>query len=183
MGCSNNHPHGQVWSLSEVPTVPAKELASLKDYSIRGSDTTTGAPRGPRGRPCLLCEYAQAEINLMQTKLTNSRIVLQNTHWVALVPWWAIWPFEILLLPFCRHIPSIDRLTAPEKLAFAEMLAKLTVRYDNLFNCPFAYSMGIHQQPIPTTDPSEDGGDFAHLHIHFYPPLLRSSTVRKFLVG
>jgi len=130
---------------------------------------------------------------------TNSRIVLQNSHWVALVPWWAVWPFEILrmflgsciscfrsnvlVLPFRRHIPSIDSLTDPEKTAFAEILAKLTVRYDNLFNCPFAYSMGIHQRPIPATDPSEDEGDLAHLHIHFDPPLLRSSTVRKFLVG
>jgi len=180
MGCSNNHPHGQVWSLSEVPTIPAKELASLRDYSLRDSHAVTEVPRGPRGRPCLLCEYAHAEIHLKQT---NGRIVLQNDHWVALVPWWAVWPFEILLLPFRRHIPSIDRLTDSEKTAFAEILAKLTVRYDNLFKCSFAYSMGIHQRPIPAPDASEDEGDLAHLHVHFDPPLLRSSTVRKFLVG
>lgn len=180
MGCSNNHPHGQVWSLSEIPTIPAKELASLESYSLKDSSIATDAPRGPRGRPCLLCEYAYAEINLTQT---NSRIVLQNDHWVALVPWWAVWPFEILLLPFRRHISSIDRLTNPEKSALAEVLARLTVRYDNLFGCPFAYSMGIHQRPVPALDFSEDDRDLAHLHIHFDPPLLRSSTVRKFLVG
>jgi UDPglucose--hexose-1-phosphate uridylyltransferase len=111
MGCSNNHPHGQVWSLSEVPSIPTKELESLECYSLSGS-RTDDAPHGPEGepnqsiyaqmhlihryssgRPCLLCEYVSAEVKLEQE---NGRVVLKNENWVALVPWWAVWPFELL---------------------------------------------------------------------------------------
>ncbi|KAF9452797.1 putative GAL7-UDP-glucose--hexose-1-phosphate uridylyltransferase [Macrolepiota fuliginosa MF-IS2] len=179
MGCSNAHPHGQVWSLSEVPTIPAKELASLKRYSL-GGHASPEAPRGPQGRPCLLCEYAHTEVNLGQK---DGRVVLQNEHWVALVPWWAVWPFEILLVPFHRHITSLDCLTDAERKTLAKMLSQITTRYDNLFQCSFAYSMGIHQRPVPASGASEHGDEVAHLHIHFNPPLLRSATVKKFLVG
>jgi UDPglucose--hexose-1-phosphate uridylyltransferase len=138
--------------------------------------------------------------------MSEARIVIQNDHWLALVPWWATWPFEILrmslftpaevgissnsfaVLPHNRHIPSIYHLTSAEKFSFAKILSQITRRYDNLFRCSFAYSMGIHQRPIPPSentdsDGGEDEGDVAHLHLHFYPPLLRSATIRKFLVG
>jgi UDPglucose--hexose-1-phosphate uridylyltransferase len=133
----------------------------------------------------------------------ESRVVVRNDHWAALVPWWATWPFEIMgepqswharhsftsmsypVLPHHRHISSLAGLMAPEKLTLAEILSKLTKKYDNLFTCSFAYSMGIHQQPVP---PQPDGlqrgdEDVAHLHFHFTPPLLRSASVKKFLVG
>jgi len=119
--------------------------------------------------------------------LHESRIVVKNNFWVALVPWWAIWPFEILVIPYRRHIPSISELTAEEKLTLAQVLGKITKKYDNLFSCSFAYSMGIHQRPIPAAQSGildeEEGWDVAHLHIHFAPPLLRSANIRKFLVG
>lgn len=180
MGCSNPHPHGQVWSLSEIPTVPATEIASLRRYSI-WEESLSGAPRGPKGRPCLLCEYAYAEVGLFEQ---DSRVVVMNSHWVALVPWWATWPFEILLLPYKRHIPSIADLTSGEILSFGEILSNVTTRYDNLFSCSFAYSMGIHQRPIHAKDvSSEDEENITHLHLHFSPPLLRSANIKKFLVG
>ncbi|KAF8078203.1 galactose-1-phosphate uridyl transferase [Lyophyllum atratum] len=182
MGCSNPHPHGQIWSLSEIPTLPATEIASLRRYSSSEVEKST-APRGPKGRPCLLCEYAHVELGLSDQE---PRVVFKNLHWVALVPWWATWPFEILLLPYQRHIPSIADLTDDERLALAEIISRITVKYDNLFSCSFAYSMGIHQRPIPAnpdTPDEDDDENIAHLHFHFSPPLLRSATVRKFLVG
>ncbi|KAI0928178.1 hypothetical protein AcW1_005504 [Taiwanofungus camphoratus] len=182
MGCSNPHPHGQVWSLSAVPSLPATELANLKRYSMSNVPSSR-APRGPKDRPCMLCEYAHFEVGVDHEV---GRVVVKNEHWVALVPWWAIWPFEILLLPYSRHIPSIAHLTAAEKASFAEILSRVTKRYDNLFSCSFAYSMGIHQRPTPrkTGDTAtDDDDDVAHLHLHFAPPLLRSASVRKFLVG
>ncbi|KAF9532386.1 galactose-1-phosphate uridyl transferase [Crepidotus variabilis] len=183
MGCSNPHPHGQSWAHSFVPTIPAQELRSLKQYALTGSQVSE-APKGPGDRPCLLCEYAHAEVKVAKDE---GRVVVSNNHWVALVPWWATWPFEILLLPYRRHIAALDELEEEEKQAFAEILSKVTRRYDNLFSCSFAYSMGIHQRPVPvpkgSTHPVDDEKQFAHLHLHFDPPLLRSATVRKFLVG
>ncbi|KAJ3827701.1 galactose-1-phosphate uridyl transferase [Lentinula raphanica] len=179
MGCSNPHPHGQIWSFTTVPTIPAREIVNLVNYSnVEHPDSS--APRGPHGKPCLLCEYAHTEINIEGT----DRVVVKNDHWVALVPWWAYWPFEILLLPYRRHIPSIFHLTPDEKVSFADILSKVTKRYDNLFSCSFAYSMGIHQRPIPLSSPEDtDEDDIAHLHLHFSPPLLRSATVKKFMAG
>ncbi|KAG6850474.1 hypothetical protein H0H93_012895 [Arthromyces matolae] len=177
MGCSNPHPHGQVWSLSEIPTLPAMELSSLRRYSL-SEVPTSGAPRGPKGRPCLLCEYANAEI---ASSAENGRIVVMDDHWVALVPWWATWPFEILLLPYRRHIPSIAELRDEEQASLAAIMSKVTIRYDNLFSCSFAYSMGIHQRPMSVSRADDD--DLAHLHLHFAPPLLRSASIKKFLVG
>ena len=145
----------------------------------------------------MLCEYVHAEL----AQQDEGRVVISNQHWIALVPWWATWPFETLreysfierrsntkwlqVLPYCRHIDSISQLNPDEKASFADILGRMTRRYDNLFTCSFAYSMGIHQRPVPGRD--VDGPDhennFAHLHLHFEPPLLRSSSVRKFLVG
>ncbi|KAI0318060.1 galactose-1-phosphate uridyl transferase [Amylostereum chailletii] len=181
MGCSNPHPHGQVWSVSEIPTVPSLELSSLRRYSTNTDIPPSSAPRGPNGRPCLLCEYVHHEVGLA---IDNGRVVTKNDHWVALVPWWATWPFEILLLPYHRHIASIAELSPTEKVSFAAILSNVTRRYDNLFSCSFAYSMGIHQRPIPPINRLESTeDDIAHLHLHFFPPLLRSASVRKFLVG
>ncbi|TFY65686.1 hypothetical protein EVG20_g5409 [Dentipellis fragilis] len=180
MGCSNPHPHGQSWSLSEIPTIPATELQSLKRYANNPDVAPSDAPRGLNGRPCMLCEYANFEVQ------DQGRVVVQNEHWVALVPWWATWPFEILLLPHHRHIPSLVELTEDEKVSFASIISRITIRYDNLFSCSFAYSMGIHQRPIPLKDGDSGANaddDVAHLHLHFFPPLLRSASVRKFLVG
>ncbi|EPQ58125.1 galactose-1-phosphate uridylyltransferase [Gloeophyllum trabeum ATCC 11539] len=185
MGCSNPHPHGQVWSLSAIPTLPATELAHMRAYA-QTTPATSGAPRGPRGRPCLLSEYAHYELGVPEAE---GRVVLRNEHWVALVPWWATWPFETMLLPHHRHVPSLAHLTPAEKASFADALARLTKRYDNLFACSFAYSMGIHQRPTPPAAPQseaeaqDDEENVAQLHLHFDPPLLRSATVKKFLVG
>ena len=143
-----------------------------------------------------------------QRRGDEGRVVVFNDHWVALVPWWATWPFEILreycaecflvvpnshtshvpVLPYCRHIESISHLDQEEKDAFADMLSRVSRRYDNLFSCSFAYSMGIHQRPVPANETTqsiveESDINFAHLHLHFEPPLLRSASVRKFLVG
>lgn len=186
MGCSNPHPHGQVWSLSEVPLIPSVELSNMRKYST-SCQAPSDAPTGPEGRPCLLCEYAHFETS----KTANGeRLVIRNDAWVAIVPWWAVWPFETLLLPYKRHIPSLSHLTTAECTSLASILSELTIRYDNLFSTSFAYSMGIHQKPVPGLDSSEsalaamkDEDDVAHLHFHFHPPLLRSATVRKFLVG
>jgi len=176
MGCSNPHPHGQVWSLSVVPTIPANELANMKEYA-KSEQSVSGAPRSDNGRPNLLLEYANFERGVVQNE---GRVVAQNEDWVAVVPWWAVWPFEILLLPYRRHIPSLAHLRDAEINSFASILSKITVRYDNLFSTSFAYSMGIHQ--LPTLAAAEEHAD-VQLHLHFTPPLLRSASVRKFLVG
>ena len=158
MGCSNPHPHGQVWAGSALPNEPAAEERNQLDYFKR------------HGSPLLL-DLAEREKSL------GARIVVQNDHWLALVPFWAIWPFELLLLPR-RHVLRMPDLSTAERLSLAEILRLLLVRYDNLFETSFPYSMGWHG--APTTE-----GDFSHwqLHAHFYPPLLRSATVKKFMVG
>lgn len=158
MGASNPHPHGQVWANESLPTEILKEDRAQSDYH----DESGG---------CLLCDYLRQELE------REERIVLQNEHFVALVPFWATWPFETLLLSK-RHAPSLAHLHDEERAALADALKRLTTRYDNLFQVSFPYSMGFHQQP---TDGEPHPG--WHLHAHFYPPLLRSATVRKFLVG
>jgi len=172
MGCSNPHPHGQIWSLSTVPTLPAREIASLRKYATSGDCN-----------PCLLCDYVQHEIS---EAVQGARVIYKNEQWTALVPWWACWPFEMLVLPHNRHVSSIAELLPTEVTALADVLSVVTVKYDNLFSTSFPYSMGIHQRPLPplgsaAAKPHEH--DVCHLHFHFYPPLLRSATVRKFLVG
>jgi len=163
VGCSNPHPHCQVWTTSHIPHEPLTECHSMSLYQ-----KTYGT--------CMLCDYAHLEV----TK--KERVVVQRGSWVAICPYWAIWPFEVLLLP-TRHIPSLPDLRPAEFKELADVLSALTIRYDNLFECSFPYSMGIHQAPLRI--PANDGfeRDICHIHFHFYPVLLRSATVRKFLAG
>ncbi|KAG0180989.1 galactose-1-phosphate uridyl transferase [Apophysomyces sp. BC1021] len=159
MGCSNPHPHGQMWCTDHVPVEPQAELEALAAY------------RKDHDR-CLLCDYVQRELN------ERTRVVIENESFVCVVPFWAVWPFEVLVLPK-KHEADITKIGNPEDLA--DILRRITCRYDNLFECSFPYSMGIHQAPLD--EHSEFGHDLSHFHLHFYPPLLRSATVRKFLVG
>jgi UDPglucose--hexose-1-phosphate uridylyltransferase len=158
MGASNPHPHGQIWATATVPNEPAREQASLAAY------------RAERGR-CLLCDYLALE------RARGDRVVFENDAFTVLVPYWAVWPFETMILGH-RHVASLEDLTAAERDALAAALKRLTTRYDNLFETPFPYSMGFHQRP--SDGQTHEGW---HLHAHFYPPLLRSATVRKFMVG
>ncbi len=158
MGASNPHPHGQIWANETVPTEVRKEDAAQSDY-LREA-----------GR-CLLCDYLTLEL------IEGERMVLENEHFLAVVPFWATWPFETMVL-HKGHAPSLAHLSGRERDALAGILKRLTTRYDNLFEVSFPYSMGFHQQP---TDGEEHPA--WHLHAHFYPPLLRSATVRKFMVG
>ncbi|KAI9510362.1 galactose-1-phosphate uridyl transferase [Russula earlei] len=184
MGCSNPHPHGQIWALSHIPTIADTELASMTRYAVNPDVEPSEAPCGPFGRPCLLCEYIHFELRVSKDQ---GRVVARNEHFAALVPWWAVWPFELLVLPYHRHIPSLAHLTDDEKLSLANVLSQVTKRYDNLFSCSFAYSMGIHQRPLPPREEdiqnADDAENITHLHLHFFPPLLRNASVRKFLVG
>lgn len=158
MGCSNPHPHSQIWATSNIPVEPGKELSAQEDYLYQNST-------------CLLCDYLAAE------RKNGERIVASNQHFSALVPFWAVWPFEILLIAH-RHTRRLPDLNADEIAGLADVMRQVTARYDNLFEISFPYSMGFHQAPT-------DGRDVPgwHLHAHFYPPLLRSATVRKFMVG
>lgn len=158
MGCSNPHPHCQVWATERVPTLPAKKLAMQRAYHEK------------HGRD-LLGDYLERE-----TK-DGSRVVCANQHWVALVPFWAVWPFEAMLLPR-RRVEALTALLPAEKDALADVVKRLTVRYDNLFRCSFPYSMGWHGAPA---DGHEHG--YSRLHAVYLPPLLRSASVKKFLVG
>jgi UDPglucose--hexose-1-phosphate uridylyltransferase len=158
MGASNPHPHGQVWAQDLLPTEAAKEELQQQVYF------------DDHGHPMLLA-YAAEETT------RKERIVVANEEWLAVVPYWANWPYEILLLPR-QHVRRLPDLDAGQRLGLAEILKRLLTRYDNLFKTSFPYSMGWHGAPF------EDGsGDHWQLHAHFYPPLLRSATVRKFMVG
>lgn len=159
MGCSNPHPHSQIWAVSNLPDEPARELQTQRDYL-------------KEHHRCLLCDYLSTE---RQAK--SERLVCENEHFSALVPFWATWPFEILLISH-RHAGSLPDLTPAEVSSLADILRQVTTRYDNLFEISFPYSMGFHQAPFDD-DPHPEW----HLHAHFYPPLLRSATVRKFMVG
>jgi UDPglucose--hexose-1-phosphate uridylyltransferase len=158
MGASNPHPHCQIWASRTVPNEPSKEQGSLGRWKAER-------------KTCLLCEYARIESE------AGERVVEENEFFIAVVPFWAVWPFETLIIAK-RHTPSLDRLTGPERDETASILKSLTSRYNRLFQTPFPYTMGFHQQPTDGREHSE-----WHLHIHFYPPLLRSATVRKFMVG
>lgn len=158
MGCSNPHPHGQIWATNTLPDeVAAEDLHQRQWLAQRGS--------------ALLADYLQRELQ------RGERIVCSSLHWVALIPWWATWPFETLLLPR-DAVARLPELNAELRDDLACVLRELTIRYDNLFGCSFPYSMGWHGAPF-------DGRDTApwRLHAHFYPPLLRSASVRKFMVG
>ena len=158
MGASNPHPHGQIWANSTVPPLLAAELDAQRAHHQQHDD-------------CLLCSYVQRELQL------GERVVADNPHFVALVPFWATWPFETMVMP-CVHAATLDELSGERRDALAQLLRALTALYDRLFACPFPYTCGWHQQP---TDGAAHPG--FHLHAHFYPPLLRSATVRKFMVG
>lgn len=158
MGCSNAHPHGQIWAQRSIPNEPAKELTSMREYFDAHGST-------------LLAEYLAVELE------RDERIVCQNADFVALVPYWATWPFEILVV--CkRPVASLVGMTDKERDSLADILKRVTTRYDNLFSCSFPYSAGMHQ--APTDGEVHEEWDW---HMHFYPPLLRSATVKKFMVG
>ncbi|MBN1935935.1 MAG: UDP-glucose--hexose-1-phosphate uridylyltransferase [Anaerolineae bacterium] len=164
MGCSNPHPHGQLWAGDFLPNEVAKEdrqqLAYFENHH----------------RP-LLVDYVRAEAQACE------RVVVENEHWLALVPYWALWPFEALLLPR-RHVLRLPDLTDPERDVLADALRRLLVKYDNLFETSFPYSMGWHGAPNPGAAMNDQTGyPYWQLHAHFYPPLLRSATVKKFMVG
>jgi UDPglucose--hexose-1-phosphate uridylyltransferase len=158
MGCSNPHPHGQIWAQRTVPREPAREAGHLAEHHARHGRT-------------LLEDYLALELR------RGERIVCANDDFVALVPYWAVWPFETLVIGR-RPAAHLGELTDGERTALADIIKRLTTRYDNLFEISFPYSAGIHQAPTDGRTHPE-----WHLHMHLYPPLLRSATVRKFLVG
>ncbi|KAK9459492.1 galactose-1-phosphate uridyl transferase [Lipomyces oligophaga] len=160
MGCSNPHPHCQAWCTDSVPTEPATELSSFRKYQQENGS-------------CMLCDYLSIELE------ERSRVVLENDSFAVVVPFWAVWPFETLVLSK-HHTSSLPEFTVKQKLELADLIRQLTIKYDNIFNTSFPYSMGLHQAPIK---PIENELELAHFHMHFYPPLLRGATVRKFLVG
>jgi UDPglucose--hexose-1-phosphate uridylyltransferase len=160
MGASNPHPHGQIWALDSLPTEILREDASQRAYQHE------------HGRPLLL-DYAREEL------ARGERVVVANEHWVAVVPYWASWPFELLLIPHARPIARLPELRAAERDALADVAKRAFTRLDNLFRTSFAYSFGWHGAPF-TPDAAVDAWQ---VHAHVYPPLLRSATVRKFMVG
>jgi UDPglucose--hexose-1-phosphate uridylyltransferase len=157
MGASNPHPHCQIWATSSIPNEPTKEHLAMENYFRRHGT-------------CMLCEYIDLEAN-------GDRLVCGNASFIAVVPFWAVWPFEILLVPQ-RHVADLTALGQEEEQHLAELVKQITHCYDQLFQATFPYSMGFHQQPT-------DGRPHrhVHLHAHFYPPLLRSAEIRKFMVG
>ncbi len=158
MGCSNPHPHCQIWASDMIPNEPSKEDRSQREYFRKNEKN-------------LLLEYQQLE------SIDGSRTVIENSHWLVVTPFWAIWPFETLILPK-RHVLRVPDLEPVERELLADILKRLLTRYDNLFQVSFPYSMGWHGAPNGVTD-----CDHWQLHAHIYPPLLRSAAVRKFMVG
>lgn len=158
MGCSNPHPHGQIWAQSSVPDVVQRKSTKQRKYFAKNVRS-------------LLAQYLHQEL------VAKERLVYVNDHFAVLVPWWAVWPFEVMIVPR-RHMPSICDMTMQEVSAFGDALSELTRRYDRLFNTSFPYSAGIHQAPT-----NGQAHDHWHWHMEFKPPLLRSATVRKFMVG
>lgn len=158
MGCSNPHPHGQIWTNESLPDIPAKETENQAKYlKEKGC--------------CLLCDYVKLEME------KKERIVFENDSFIVLVPFWAVWPYELMVLPK-RHMSRLEEMTEKEKTDLAQAIQRLGIKYDNLFTTSFPYSMGLHQQPT-------DGAEHPewHFHFHYMPPLLRSATVKKFMVG
>jgi UDPglucose--hexose-1-phosphate uridylyltransferase len=158
MGASNPHPHCQVWATASVPELPAREEVSQMGHFTKYAK-------------CLLCDYVEVE------RKESARVVFENEEFVAMVPFWAVWPFELLVCSR-RHLGQFSEFGKADVFALAQMLKAVTSCYDKLFRTPFPYSMGFHQSPC-------DGKSHAewHFHAHFYPPLLRSASVRKFMVG
>lgn len=165
MGCSQPHPHGQIWANSFLPNeIHRKNIMLRQYYQQHGSN--------------LLVDYAQSELE------DGSRIVVETEFWLAVVPYWAAWPFETMLMPK-THIRRMSELTVEQKEDLALAIKKLTSRYDNLFQCSFPYSMGWHYAPFFENDDNFEDKNTDHWQLHalFYPPLLRSATVKKFMVG
>ncbi len=158
MGCSNPHPHGQIWASSSIPLELSKETEQQKKYFVQHKKS-------------LLSAYLDIELQKQE------RIIVENEHFVALVPFWAVWPYETMIISK-RHIQNITLFSNYEKQSLALILKDLTTKYDNLFNISFPYSAGMHQTPVNDGEHEE-----WHWHMHFYPPLLRSATVKKFMVG
>jgi UDPglucose--hexose-1-phosphate uridylyltransferase len=158
MGASNPHPHGQIWSTGFVPDEPAAETVAQREHLAK-----TGH--------CLLCDYLAAEDG------EGERVIFENDHFTVLVPWWATWPFEALVVSR-RHIGAMPEFNDDERDGLADALRRIATRFDNLFETSFPYTMGFHQAPTDGSAHPE-----WHFHAHFYPPLLRSATVRKFMVG
>lgn len=158
MGCSNPHPHGQIWSQSSIPGEVLKKQENQRNYWHTHGKS-------------LLKDYLEQELEL------DERILITNDHFVALIPYWAVWPYEAMIVPR-KHYQDITQLNAAEEIAFATIIKELTTLYDNLFETSFPYSSGIHQRPT-------DGAAYEewHFHMSFYPPLLRSAEVKKFMVG
>lgn len=158
MGCSNPHPHGQIWSLNDIPAELQKETTQQKLYFEKHNKS-------------LLSDYVELELE------QRERIVCENEHFVALVPFWAVWPYETIVISK-RQVQNVAQFTDIEIKSFAGILKILTTKYDNLFSTSFPYSAGMHQSPV-----NEGNHPEWHWHMHFYPPLLRSATVKKFMVG
>ena len=158
MGASNPHPHCQIWANATLPNIPARELQSFQEYHRDK-------------KSCLLCDYLQLELK------RDERVVCQNEAFAVIVPFWAVWPFETMVLSK-RHVAAISDLSESERGLLGDILQWITTRYDNLFQTSFPYSMGFHQRPT-------DGNAHPewHFHAHYFPPLLRSATVQKFMVG
>jgi UDPglucose--hexose-1-phosphate uridylyltransferase len=158
MGASNPHPHGQIWASRSVPNEVIAEMAGQKAYLAEKNRV-------------LLCEY------LIMEEALGERVVAANAGFVAVVPYWAIWPFEVMILPR-RHVAQVQDMTEEERSEFASILQTVTATYDQVFDAPFPYSMGLHPAPCDGLEHHE-----WQFHVHFYPPLLRSATIRKFMVG
>lgn len=158
MGCSNPHPHGQIWAQSSIPVEPAKESIQFAKYYQENNKS-------------LLSAYLEVELE------SRERVIEENAHFVALVPFWAVWPYETMIISK-RHIINILDFSEEENIALASILKRLTIKYDNLFETSFPYSAGMHQAPVNDGEHRE-----WHWHMHFFPPLLRSATVKKFMVG
>jgi UDPglucose--hexose-1-phosphate uridylyltransferase len=158
MGCSNPHPHGQIWAQSSIPTQVVKTQSNFLKYYQQQHTT-------------MLQDYLQQELE------ASIRVVTENNHFVVVVPFWAVWPFETMIISK-RKIENILKFTDDEKQSFAAIIKTLTIKYDNLFETSFPYSAGIHQAPTDGKQHPE-----WHFHMHFYPPLLRSAAVKKFMVG
>lgn len=157
MGASNPHPHCQIWASSFLPNeVAAEDKNQSKYFQLNNS--------------VMLADYRDYEIK------NGERIIIDSPKWVSLVPFWAVWPYETMILPK-KRITSITDFTEEDILSLAEVLKQHLIKYDNLFNIPFPYSMGFHFAP-----PASDASGWL-LHLHFYPPLLRSASIKKFMVG
>jgi UDPglucose--hexose-1-phosphate uridylyltransferase len=158
MGCSNPHPHGQIWAQASIPSTVLKTQESMKKYYEKNGSS-------------LLEDYIKKELEVKE------RIVLENEDFVALVPFWSNWPYETMVVSK-RKAENILQFSDAEKLSFSKILKDLTTKYDNLFEISFPYSAGIHQSPTDGKPHPE-----WHFHMHFYPPLLRNAEVKKFMVG